>query len=879
MGSTEESERKRRHSNNHTSLSPPPKKQQPMAPVLEERKADPGMLQYQNQQLAQKLDAQRSEIHALEDKFNQLKSKQTSFDETLISVNRCWKELVDDLELLAVNAHPDGTTEVPVLEVAPPVSSVADKPDTSSVIPEETFLQRLVRSSASTEGDTLDAALNSRRASTVKTMSYIVQVIQSQRAKHDELTSMLKNQLSSDVAGKALQKAHDDLLVETQSLRTAMEALHLKHKEISSAMTAMEDSRLKDRAEIGRLTGELEDTLAELDTSRRKLAAALRNQKDLPPGPPTPGAVTKEPGEKGGVYKTSKDIRDLEELLERTKALSECRLVDLQEAHQKNLNLAEQLRRLQDSHIDEQRVISSRPYLLLQDQLKFFKAELDRCQANAERFQAERDSALRHEKEVSLKAEAGEAARRDVAVAESRITALEAKLQQCMADRDDLQLRVEELNQLSGRKDTVAELKLMISTLHKEMGMMQLQLNKYKDAAHEVCSLRADSHSMAAVLERKKFEFKNLSKKLADQAIEADVFKEEIRVLKESEQELKLILDMYEKESIESRDILEIQQSECRARAQIQRLQEALDEHSLELRVKTANEAEAACQQRLAAAEAEIAELRERLDVSDRDKMELLETIKAKSEEGDAYISEIETIGQAYEDMQTQNQRLLQQISERDDYNTKLVAESLKAKQLQTSLVAEKQSISGKMQLATSAADLQKQRAARFEEQVRLQLDQLTKAADETRHSNSAVEVARRKLAEAEREVQSLRSALEVSDKELRERGEKTNDVLVVLENERFEKKRLENELTVLKTKHTTAQENALVEKLQEEVNKYRTLLKCSVCHDRQKEVAITKCLHLFCNPCIQRNLEIRHRKCPGCGVGFGAGDVRHVYL
>jgi E3 ubiquitin-protein ligase BRE1 len=43
-----------------------------------------------------------------------------------------------------------------------------------------------------------------------------------------------------------------------------------------------------------------------------------------------------------------------------------------------------------------------------------------------------------------------------------------------------------------------------------------------------------------------------------------------------------------------------------------------LDEHSLELRVKAANEAEAACQQRLSATEAEIAELRAKLDASER---------------------------------------------------------------------------------------------------------------------------------------------------------------------------------------------------------------------------------------------------------------------
>ena len=55
----------------------------------------------------------------------------------------------------------------------------------------------------------------------------------------------------------------------------------------------------------------------------------------------------------------------------------------------------------------------------------------------------------------------------------------------------------------AGRKDSVPELQVMISTLHKEMGMMQTQLNKFKEAACEVNSLRAEIHSLAGVLERK----------------------------------------------------------------------------------------------------------------------------------------------------------------------------------------------------------------------------------------------------------------------------------------------------------------------------------------------------------------------------------------
>ena len=56
-------------------------------------------------------------------------------------------------------------------------------------------------------------------------------------------------------------------------------------------------------------------------------------------------------------------------------------------------------------------------------------------------------------------------------------------------------------------------------------------------------------------------------------------------------------------------------------------------------------------------------------------------------------------------------------------------------------------------------------------------------------------------------------------------------------------------------------------------------MLRCSVCHDRFKEVAITRCFHLFCKPCIDKNLSSRHRKCPACGEKFGQDDVKSVYF
>lgn len=66
------------------------------------------------------------------------------------------------------------------------------------------------------------------------------------------------------------------------------------------------------------------------------------------------------------------------------------------------------------------------------------------------------------------------------------------------------------------------------------------------------------------------------------------------------------------------RDVMEAREAEYRAWAHVQSLKSSLDEHNLEVRVKMANEAEARSQQKLAAAEAEIADMRQKLDDSKR---------------------------------------------------------------------------------------------------------------------------------------------------------------------------------------------------------------------------------------------------------------------
>ncbi|XP_073395926.1 E3 ubiquitin-protein ligase BRE1-like 2 [Physcomitrium patens] len=884
MGSTEEPDRKRRHLNNH-SVSPPVKKQ-PFTPSAEEKKVDAQMLQYQNHKLSQQLEVQRNEITVLEGRLKQLHSKQALFDENLSIVSRVWNQVVDDLELLTVRAN----TTTNGIQVSGSVSK--DRND-ASVLPAQTFLQRLLDTGATESSiingsnGSIESGHSSREATTYKTMKDIVQSIDYERARNEDLVSNFRNGIASNGVNRSLVKANEELYVEAKKLRGLVDDLHVKHRELSAELGTCRDLQAKDQAELKRLKGELEEACADLESNRRQLAA-LRSQDAMLSGPPTPSATptrkTFEFGEGGaGQVKVSKENCELEAGLEEAKTLAARRLTELEEAMNNQLDVIQKIQHLQDELDDQESIMTSRQYQSLHEKVQYLRGEVEKHQAMVDELQGERISLLRREKEAILKAEAGDAARRACILSDARADDLELKLQQCMSDCDTLQLRVTDAAQASARKESVADLKEVISNLDEDIAMMQGQLYDFKETGSAVHSLRAQLHSLHAKLERKSKESRELSDQHLGQVPELNSIQNEIRGLQDSEKELKLILNMYNKESTDPREVRELQQANCRARAEVQRLQLALDEHSLELRVKEANEAEAACQQKLAAVEAEIAELRQSLEASYRVAHDLKEKLHNKKDEEETYTSEIRNIGQAYDDVHSQNKRLLQEIIERDEYNAQLMSESLKAKQLQASLQAEKQVLNARMQHANATADLHKQRIARLEEQARMLIHELAKATDESRQQSSAMESAKRKAVEMEKELSSANSALAAANQVLEERGQKLLNVKLQLEKERFEKRRVQEELDVLNVK--SARLNSLhdggpmVELLQEELNDYKAILQCSVCHDRNFQAVITKCYHLFCSPCIQRSLDSRHRKCPGCGVPFGQNDVRTVYI
>lgn len=843
---------------------------------------DAGVLQYQNKKLVQQLDVQKHELHELEKKIQELKEKQNAYDNKLIQLNQIWDELTDDLVMLRLWF---GECESALQTLDRLDHSRGSIPSCPA---EDIFLCKLLEvdaiESSNTAGSLLyiKEGLANRISSTGALMKLLGDAIDKQRAEIETISNAFEGDSSLEDDIVHVTKLDLSMRDEASCLSKTIDALRLKHSFYVDKIQSYINNQLVDQSEISRLSGEVEETILELEESRRKFVN-LKMQKDAVTGVlhPVQTSVNGSLSPEKSVDRST-GMQELKGSIEEIKILVSDRSSELQDAREDNLVLSKQLQELEDLLKDDKYIFSSRLYTLMSDQLQHWNAQVQRYRAMAESLQVEKSSIDRREKEHEVKAELLDASKDAFTNTEHKIKELEANLQNCIVEKNELEIKLEEALQDSGRKDVKSEFQVMASALSKETGMMQAQLNRWKKTAHESLSLREELQSLSTILGEKTNEEMSLVENSNKQKTEIKFLRTLIEKMENEKLELQVILDMIGQQIYDNRDIAEIKESERKAYLQAELLKSTLEEHGLHLRVKAANETETACQQRLSAAEAEIADLRAKLDASDRDILELKEMFKIKDGEAESYISEIETIGQAFEDMQTQNHRLLQLVTERDDYNIKLVSESVKTKQAQNLMLSENQVLAKQLQHLNTTLEPLKLRIADSEEQMKVCFMEAIKYTEEDRHLSVSLESTKLELADTEKELKLLKSAYASSEKESELIQRKTDEIQMELENERDEKKKADEECTELKRQvceMTLESGEAYIKKLQDEIKDCKAILKCGVCFERPKEVVILKCFHLFCNPCIQRNLEIRHRKCPGCGTAFGQNDVKFVKI
>jgi len=344
--------------------------------------------------------------------------------------------------------------------------------------------------------------------------------------------------------------------------------------------------------------------------------------------------------------------------------------------------------------------------------------------------------------------------------------------------------------------------------------------------------------------------------------------------LKKANNELKersLLLDMYKSASKETRDKVVLMAAEKKVRGE-------LDDARLQL--KKMSETKKEEKKKLADEDAarRIKQLEDQVET-------LRKQVANHKQEEDTLLSDMEVTGQAFEDMQEQNGRLVQQLREKDDANFKLMSERIKSNQIARLAREEKEMYLQQVATLTTQVEAQNQVVRKLEEKERLLMQSLATVEKELQLRQQAMEMHKRKAIESAQSAADLKLHLEKYHSQIKEVQQTVSEKTAALEAEAFKTKRNFEETAILKRKVERlkkiemATDKDMDEILKEEIREYKETLTCPSCKVKRKDAILTKCFHVFCYDCLRTRYETRQRKCPKCNAAFGASDYHRLYL
>nr|XP_033775402.1 E3 ubiquitin-protein ligase BRE1A [Geotrypetes seraphini] len=345
--------------------------------------------------------------------------------------------------------------------------------------------------------------------------------------------------------------------------------------------------------------------------------------------------------------------------------------------------------------------------------------------------------------------------------------------------------------------------------------------------------------------------------------------KADLKKAQESQKEMKLLLDMYRSAPKEQRDKVQLMAAEKKAKAELEELRQRLKELEEKEKKESKKMADEDALRKIRVVEEQIEYLQKKLAM-------------AKQEE-EALLSEMDVTGQAFEDMQEQNIRLMQQLREKDDANFKLMSERIKSNQIHKLLKEEKEELAEQVLTLKTQVDAQLQVVRKLEEKEHLLQNNISTGEKELALRTQALEMNKRKALEAAQQADELKVQLELAQKKLHDIREEIVENSVSKEKDTFNYKRAQEDISRLRRKLETTKKPDMVpncdEILMEEIKEYKARLTCPCCNMRKMDAVLTKCFHVFCFECVKTRYDTRQRKCPKCNAAFGANDFHRIYI
>ncbi|KAJ4940418.1 hypothetical protein JOQ06_026721 [Pogonophryne albipinna] len=899
-----------------------------IAGVSSTEEMDMKVLQFKNKKLCERLEQRQTMEDELREKIEKLEKRQATDDTTLLIVNRYWSQLDENVQVLRKRIEPgtpvsstpappapplpgptpmeeDGvslasqTSAVPPppLPVSPNGGELAEKQDAhqeerlegqkqpppptgseeinlkepphdsstdaSSPPPPlsdnaKGFLVTLEHSSE----EELSLHLQDRMQFSKEAIACLVCVFDRLHSRIDSMCKQVQAAACDDDSQSDIINENHTLLDENTRLRDLTTLLQGRHHKMSMEYNELVDKVTSSETKVSEMETTVEDLQWDIEKLRNReqklnkhLAEAMEQLKS--------GYSTSSSGGISGGQITL-NIQKFESLnaeLEHNAELANSRMAELeklqaelQEAVRESEKLKMDLRNIPEDVVKETveyKCLQSQFSLLYNESLGV-KTQLDEARAllltakNAHLRQIEHMESDELSLQKKLRTE---------------VIQLEDTLAQVRKEYEMLRIEFEQnlaANEQAGPINR--EMRHLISSLQNHnlqlKGDVQRYKRKLRETQMEINKLRCQSGDTGTLI---------LDETTNDSI---EMLRVELKKAQESQKEMKLLLDMYKSAPKEQRDKVQLMAAERKSKAEVDELRMRVRELEERERKESKKLADEDALRKIRVAEETIEHLQKKL---------------AATKQEEALLSEMDVTGQAFEDMQEQNSRLLQQLREKDDANFKLMSERIKSNQIYKLLKEEKEELADQVLTFKTQVDAQLLVVQKLEEKEGVLQSTLAALEKELTVRTQGLELNKRKAVEAAQLAEDLKVQLEHTQAKLKEIQVSVAENRTARERESSNLKRAQEDLSRLRRKLEKQKKVEVYsdadEILQEEINQYKAKLRCPCCNTRDKETVLTKCFHVFCYECLKMRYDTRQRKCPKCNCAFGANDFHRIYI
>uniref|UniRef100_A0A671NBN1 E3 ubiquitin protein ligase n=1 Tax=Sinocyclocheilus anshuiensis TaxID=1608454 RepID=A0A671NBN1_9TELE len=862
-------------------------------------------LQIKNRKLGESLDQRQVIEDELRERVERLETRQATDDASLLILNRYWNQVILFFiyNLYHLKLYFSRMQLLILIFISPFSFSLMKMSSLWKGEAVSSFLAML----ASSSSEEIDAELQERLESSCKQARRVVEIYENLKNTVDQL----KKDVASGTDGSLWDVAvrlNTLLTNENERLRQLTDSLQQKHSHMTSESRPL--GRAANRADnrISELQVLIEELQWDMEKIRRRENRLNAHLVEVLERVNSKGY--KVYGEASSVCGTitinKRKFEEMNSELEEKRELAENRLSelqklqqDLQTVYQENNNMkVELLSRAEEvaKESAEYRCLQSQFSVLYNESL-VLKSQLDETKARLNTTRTVRLRQLDHMEndEVSLQRKV-----------RTEVIQLEDTLAQVRKEYEMLRIEFEQTLAANEQAGPInREMRHLISTLQTHNQQLKGEVVKYKlrlrEAQQELNQVITEpgTDTETVVKEEEKEKEKEKKEKEKEQRERERVTRgstgdlaaercaviggpkrkemEQLKIVRvdlkkaqESQREMKLLLDMYRSAPKEQRDKVQLMAAEKKAKSEAEELRQRLRE--LEERERREGK-------KMADEEAlrKIRSVEEQIDILNK-KLSL-----AKQEE-DALLSEMDVTGQAFEDMQEQNIRLMQQLREKDDANFKLMSERIKSNQIHKLLKEEKEELADQLLTLKTQVDAQLQVVRKLEEKERLLQGTISAAERELGLRTQALDMNKRKAQESVLLSEEVRTQLEGVQQRLSAVREEVIENSISREKESFNARRAQEDISKLrrkieKTKKPAENIRNGDEILNEEINDYKARLTCPCCNSRVKDAVLTKCFHVFCFECVKTRYDTRQRKCPKCNAAFGANDFHRIYI